>query len=57
LKVIKTYEQILLDPNFDQDQMNKVLNKIDELNAWEYESKIKSIVSKLQINDYLNQKI
>lgn len=57
LKIIKSYEQILSDTNFDQEKLNTILNRIDELNAWEYESKIKTIISKLQINNYLNQKI
>jgi len=57
LKVIKSYEQILNEDNFDQEKLNNILSKIDELNAWEYESKIKTIISKLQINKYLDQKI
>ena len=57
LQTIKNYEKALNDKNFDQDKLNEILNKIDELNAWEYESKIKTIVSKLQITDYLNQNI
>jgi len=57
LQVIKRYEQILSDPDFDQDELNNVLSKIDELNAWEYEAKVKTIVSKLQITNYLNQEI
>ncbi len=54
-QTIKKYEQILIDPNFDQEELNNILTKIDELNAWEYESKVKTIVSKLQITSYLNQ--
>jgi ABC transport system ATP-binding/permease protein len=57
LEAIKSYEQILNENNFDQEKLNNILSKIDELNAWEYESKIKTIISKLQINNYLNQKI
>lgn len=56
-QVIKQYEQILTEPYFDQDKFNDILIRIDELNAWEYESKVKTIVSKLKINQYLNQKV
>ena len=56
-QVIKSYEQILADPDFDQDELNNILSKIDELNAWGYEAKVKTIVSKLQITNYLNQEI
>ncbi len=56
-QIIKTYEQILIDPKLNHDKLNDILNKIDVLNAREYESKVKTIVSKLQINDYLNQEI
>jgi ATP-binding cassette subfamily F protein uup len=56
-QVIKRYEQILADPDFDQDELNNILAKIDELNAWEYEAKVKTIVSKLQITNYLHQEI
>lgn len=57
LQVIKNYEKILWNKELNQDGLNEILDKIDELNAWEYEMKIKTIVSKLQINNFLDQKI
>jgi len=56
VKAIKSYESILSNPNFDQNELNKILDQIDTLKAWEYEHKINIIISRLNITPFLNQK-
>jgi ABC transport system ATP-binding/permease protein len=54
-QVIKNYEKALLDDNLDDIQ--KYLEEIDHLQAWDFEAKIKEILSKLKIDLFLNQKV
>ena len=49
LKAIAAYEQAMLFPD-RLDLMESSLAKMDELNAWEYEVKVKQILSKLHID-------
>lgn len=55
LKAIEQYERALLFPD-KGDGLQKALSKMDELDAWDFETKIKETLSKLNIND-LQQKI
>lgn len=54
LKAIEQYERALLFPD-KGDGLQKALSKMDELDAWDFETKIKETLSKLNIND-LQQK-
>jgi ABC transport system ATP-binding/permease protein len=54
-QAIKNYEKALLDDNLDDIQ--KYLEEIDHLQAWDFEAKIKEILSKLKIDLFLNQKV
>lgn len=55
IDVIKKYENILLDPNPDELELQTIMNDMDQLNAWQFESKMKQIINALRIKD-LNQK-
>lgn len=59
LKVIRDYESALLksqlDPNNAPD-LTELIEKIDQLNAWEYEHQIKELLGRLGLHD-LDQKI
>jgi ABC transport system ATP-binding/permease protein len=54
-QAIKNYEKALLDDNLDDIQ--KYLEEIDHLQAWDFEAKIKEVLSKLKIDLFLNQKV
>lgn len=54
LKAISDYEQSLLDP--DNKGLQAAMEKMDALNAWDYDSKVKEILSKVGLGD-LSQKI
>ena len=54
VKLIARYEEIILSEN--QDKLSEVLSQMDLMQAWDYEQRIKQILSRLNIND-LNQKI
>jgi ATP-binding cassette subfamily F protein uup len=56
LDAIKTYEACIADPNTDTDKLQQAMNKMDELSAWDYEQKVKQILSQLGL-DNLQQKI
>lgn len=57
VQAIKNYEKILSDSNFAQEDLNEILSQIEQLKAREYEYKIKIIISKLQIDKFINQKV
>ncbi len=54
VKVIARYEENLSSGN--QDGLDEILTQMDLLNAWDYEQRIKQILSQLKITDF-NQKI
>lgn len=56
-QLIKEYENILQDPNVDNNKLSNLIEEIEEKQAREYEIKVKTIVSKLQITPYLQQKV
>jgi len=47
---IKAYEQAI--ENNDQEQLGELINKMDALQAWDYEQRIKQILSQLKINRF-----
>lgn len=55
-KLILEYEKLADDPNADKNLLAKVIEQINELNAWEFESNIKIILTRLGIDDF-SQKI
>ena len=54
VKLIARYEEIMASQN--QDGLDEVLAKMDLLNAWDYEQRIKQILTQLKIVDF-KQKI
>lgn len=55
LKAIERYERALLLPD-KADDLQAALGKMDELQAWDFESRIKEVLTKLKIED-LNQAV
>lgn len=55
VEAILAYDKALLDPS-NTDQLERCMNKMDGLQAWDYDTKIKQILSKLDVN-YLDRKI
>ena len=49
-KLIRRYEKAIKENN--EEQLQKAIDEIDAENAWDYETKVKQILTKLKINDY-----
>jgi ATP-binding cassette subfamily F protein uup len=49
LRAVKAYEHVVNDPNHDPDELQKVMERMDALNAWDYESQVQQILGKLGI--------
>lgn len=49
-KLIRQYEKAIKENN--EEQLQKAIDEIDAENAWDYETKVKQILTKLKINDY-----
>ncbi len=54
-RVVKEYEDCIHHPETSGDRMQKVLERMEELNAWDYDSKVQEITGKLGITN-LDQK-
>lgn len=50
LKAVKDYENAMANPD-DGDAFNDALQKMEDLNAWDIESKVKSILSVLKLRN------
>lgn len=50
--VIASYEKLLNDPNPDLAALERVTEEISRLDAWEYEYQIKTILNRLNIQDF-----
>ena len=50
IKAVRAYEEALLYPG-DESQMRAALTKMEDLKAWDFESKIKEILFKLNITE------
>lgn len=50
IQATKDYEQALLEPE-DTQQMEKAVQRMDDLKAWNFEAKVKEILFKLNISD------
>jgi ABC transport system ATP-binding/permease protein len=55
IQAIKNYEKALLEN--DPLSIQKSLEVLEELQAWDFEAKIKEILSKLKIDSFLNQSV
>ncbi|RDC63360.1 ABC-F family ATP-binding cassette domain-containing protein [Adhaeribacter pallidiroseus] len=51
IETISQYEHILLQENANPDELQRLMERMEELNAWDYETKVKQILSKFGIND------
>ena len=50
-KVVKEYEDCIHHPETSADRMQAVLEKMEELNAWDYENKVHEVIEKLGVPD------
>ncbi len=50
LKVISNYERAMISG--DDDTIQEAVNQMDHHQAWDYEAKVKQILSQLKINEY-----
>ena len=50
LKVIEEYEHALKNPD-DQNEYQRAFEKMEQLNAWDFETQFKQILSKLKLDD------
>lgn len=48
-KVVRDYEACLQDPHVDPAHMQRVLERMEELNAWDYENKVHEVIEKLGV--------
>ena len=59
IKAIKEYEQLIDDANEEEiyyRKLNEAVAKMDELGAWDFDSKVKQVLGKLNIH-HLQQKV
>ena len=56
VKVVKEYEQFLEDGLEDIDKLGELMAKLDDLNAWNFESDLKQILGKLNLH-HLSEKV
>ncbi|WP_426492523.1 ABC-F family ATP-binding cassette domain-containing protein [Hymenobacter sp. 102] len=58
LKAIKEYEHVVNDPNHDPDDLQRVMERMDALSAWDYEAQVQQILGRLGIlGELLNRNI
>jgi len=50
-KVVKEYEDCLQHPDVSAERMQAVLEKMEDLKAWDYEAKVHEIIGKLGVPD------
>ena len=51
LDLIRDYEAAMADPDTSAEKMQELMERMDELQAWDFEVKVKQVLSKLGIND------
>ncbi|SMB98152.1 ABC transporter related [Hymenobacter roseosalivarius DSM 11622] len=49
LAAIRDYEHVVNDPTHKSDDLQRVMERMDALNAWDYESQVKQILGRLGI--------
>lgn len=52
IKIVKEYEDAILNPETPSDRIISLSKKMDELNAWNLESEAKTILTKLGLTDF-----
>lgn len=50
-QLIRKYEKLIASENPDDTELSNLINELSELNAWEYEHEIKTILQRLSIHD------
>lgn len=50
-KVVKEYEDCIHHPNTSPERMQAVLEKMEDLKAWDYEAKVHEVIDKLGVPD------
>lgn len=55
--LIKQYEHIINMKDFDQKEYETIVHEIDKIDAWSYESRVRTIIAQLQLTPYLEQKV
>lgn len=50
-RVVKEYEDCIHHPDTDPDRMQKVLERMEELKAWDYEAKVHEVIGRLGVPD------
>lgn len=50
-RIVKEYEDCLHHPDVSHERMQIALEKMDELNAWDYDSKVQEVIGKLGVPD------
>jgi ATP-binding cassette subfamily F protein uup len=56
VKTVKEYEMYLEEGGDDEEKLNNLIADIDKYNAWNFESDLKQILGKLNLN-HLNEKV
>lgn len=51
-QIIKEYEELLKSDNINSKKLTELTDKLTELDAWEYEHNIKTILNRLQISNF-----
>jgi ATP-binding cassette subfamily F protein uup len=51
-RVVKEYEDCLHHPEVSPERMQKALERMEELNAWDYDAKVQEITGRLGIPDH-----
>ncbi len=49
--VVSDYEEAIHDPHVSPDKMQRLLEQMEELNAWDYDAKVQEITTKLSITN------
>ncbi len=55
LNAIRDYEEAVADDDVDHDVLQAAMDRMTDLNAWDYEQKVKQILGKLGIHDFTRQ--
>ncbi len=55
IDAVKEYEALMEDENPDADKLTEAMGKMDELNAWDFESKVHQILGRLKIGTLTNK--
>lgn len=55
IDAVKEYEALMADENPDPDKLTEAMGKMDELNAWDFESKVHQILGRLKIGTLTNK--